>query len=308
MMFSLLQIFQTTTARRTLSSSAITTTASTTTAAFATTSRTTARECRTHLVLSNANILVNHQHPPKHNPQHPHSTVSSTRLYSSTLQSYEEEDMLLESGYHRPPVQWYPGHIAKAERQLSETLKAVDVVVEVRDARACKATAHPRVGEWCAGRPRIVVLTHLDMTPKSAVKAWQNAYENLGAERWDDAPINAQVANQANQARQIRFQYSSEENGKANKKQQQQQSQKGKSTTTTSKNSDKTVTPVEQVLFVNAKQGEGIHMLTRSIFKAGSHVQERRERRGLNPRPLRVGIIGYPNVGKVCMYTMNNAR
>ena len=56
---------------------------------------------------------------------------------------------------------------------------------------------------------------------------------------------------------------------------------------------------MEQVLFVNAKQGEGIHALHRAIFKAGSHVQERRERRGLKSRPLRVGIIGYPNVGKV---------
>eukprot|EP00536_Pseudo-nitzschia_multiseries_P014350 jgi/Psemu1/262113/estExt_Genewise1Plus.C_6880010 len=147
-------------------------------------------------------------------------------------------------GYNRPVVQWYPGHIAKAERQLSETLKAVDVVVEVRDARACKATAHPRVGEWCAGRPRIVVLTHLDMVPKAASGSWRKAYETLGAERWDEAPIN------------------------------------------------------RQVLFVNAKQGQGIHALHRAIFKAGSHVQERRERRGLNPRPLRVGIIGYPNVGK----------
>lgn len=55
---------------------------------------------------------------------------------------------------------------------------------------------------------------------------------------------------------------------------------------------------MEQVLFVDAKQGQGIHALHRAIFKAGAHVQERRDRRGLKERPLRVGIIGYPNVGK----------
>ena len=48
------------------------------------------------------------------------------------------EQALAASGYKRPAVNWYPGHIAKAERQLSETLKSVDVVVEVRDARAPK--------------------------------------------------------------------------------------------------------------------------------------------------------------------------
>lgn len=197
-------------------------------------------------------------------------------------------------GYNRPGVQWYPGHIAKAERQLSETLKAVDVVVEVRDARACKATAHPKVGEWCAGRPRIVVLTHLDMVPKAAYATWRKAFETFGAESMDDAPINRQVANQAKQARDIRSRFDNGDSYGEKKKKKKQTSSDGDSTFTSDN-----VTPVEQVLFVNAKQGQGIHALHRAIFKAGSHVQERRERRGLNPRALRVGIIGYPNVGKV---------
>jgi len=196
-------------------------------------------------------------------------------------------------GYNRPGVQWYPGHIAKAERQLSETLKAVDVVVEVRDARACKATSHPRVGEWCAGRPRIVVMTHLDMVPKAAAASWRKAYETLGAESWDEAPINRQVANQAKQAREIRSQFDS--GGAKKKKKRKNSSYEDKIEI---RNRNNNVTPVEQVLFVNAKQGQGIHALHRAIFKAGAHVQERRDRRGLNPRALRVGIIGYPNVGK----------
>jgi hypothetical protein len=196
-------------------------------------------------------------------------------------------------GYNRPGVQWYPGHIAKAERQLSETLKAVDVVVEVRDARACKATAHPRVGEWCAGSPRIVVLTHLDMVPKAASATWRKAYDTLGAERWDEAPINRQVANQAKQARDIRSRFDNDGNAKKKSK------WKNASFDDRIETENTKITPVEQVLFVNAKQGQGIHALHRAIFKAGAHVQERRERRGLNPRPLRVGIIGYPNVGKV---------
>ena len=46
-----------------------------------------------------------------------------------------------------PSPQWYPGHIAKAERDLKEQLKLVDVVVEVRDARCPAATTHPDVSE-----------------------------------------------------------------------------------------------------------------------------------------------------------------
>lgn len=219
---------------------------------------------------------------------------TGSKLFSSSVDS--EDELLMQTGYRRPTVQWYPGHIAKAERQLAETLKAVDVVVEVRDARACKATAHPRVGEWCAGRPRIVVLTHLDLIPKSAASSWKRAYESLGAECWDDAPVNTQVANQARQAREVRFQYKTAYGDSSTNK-------KGKSgNNNANKGNTSIITPVEQVMFVNARQGQGIHALHRAIFKAGAHVQERRDRRGLKSRALRVGIIGYPNVGKVRVF------
>ena len=46
---------------------------------------------------------------------------------------------------------------------MAETLKSADVLVEVRDARIPKATSHPKVREWIAGKPRIVVLTRVDM-------------------------------------------------------------------------------------------------------------------------------------------------
>lgn len=182
------------------------------------------------------------------------------------------DELSSDSGYSRPVVQWYPGHIAKAERQLQETFKAVDVVVEVRDARAAKATAHPSVATWSAGKPRMVVLTHGDQIPNSSRRAWQQAYTKLGAEAYTTKGMDKQTKNQAVQARNERQKYSNTQN---------------------SDNDD-----IYTAMFVNGKTGEGIHGLVRSILKAGEHVQERRERRGLKPRPLRVGVIGYPNVGK----------
>lgn len=41
--------------------------------------------------------------------------------------------------------QWYPGHIAKTEKELKDQLKLMDVVIEVRDARIPMATSHPQV-------------------------------------------------------------------------------------------------------------------------------------------------------------------
>jgi ribosome biogenesis GTPase A len=208
------------------------------------------------------------------------SITQQRRTIHSALPKHDLEEEAVRSGYSRPVVQWYPGHIAKAERQLKETFKAVDVVVEVRDARAAKATSHPMVGAWCAGRPRLVVLTHVDAIPSVSQTAWTKAFTAYGAEHPDQANvIDKQVQNQASQALRERLKYSPV----------------APSTATAA---PKINSNVEHFFFVNAKDGAGIHALTRAIFRSGSHVQERRGRRGLKERPLRVGVIGYPNVGK----------
>ena len=50
-------------------------------------------------------------------------------------------------------------------------------------------------------------------------------------------------------------------------------------------------------LFVDARQGDGVAELKRAILRAGEGVNEKRKRRGINPRPIRAAILGYPNVG-----------
>jgi len=195
------------------------------------------------------------------------------------------------SGYSRPVIQWYPGHIAKAERLLKETFQAVDVVVEVRDARAPKATSHPRVAEWCSGRPRLVVFTHVDLVPTFTQRAWKQYYEEQAAAAAVEAAAAAAVVNPESLFL---------DNDDSNDRTDISSSGEEPSTIVTEhdinpNNSKATI----QYLWVNAKQGQGIPALHRAIFKAGSYVQERRQRRGLKDRPLRVGLMGYPNVGYV---------
>lgn len=75
-------------------------------------------------------------------------------------------------GISRPIINWYPGHIAKAERALIDALRVVDVVIEVRDSRAPIATAHPSVPEWVGARNHVVVLTRADLCADSARREW----------------------------------------------------------------------------------------------------------------------------------------
>ena len=46
-----------------------------------------------------------------------------------------------------PKIQWYPGHIAKGEKKLSEVINKVDLVIEVRDARIPLSTGHPHLNK-----------------------------------------------------------------------------------------------------------------------------------------------------------------
>lgn len=79
-----------------------------------------------------------------------------------------------------PSIQWYPGHIAKAERALQEQLKRVDVVLEVRDARIPLSTMHPDLNRWIGDKKRVLVINRVDMVPSDFRDRWQQWFKIQG--------------------------------------------------------------------------------------------------------------------------------
>lgn len=77
-------------------------------------------------------------------------------------------------------IQWYPGHIAKAEKNLKEQLSRVDVVLEVLDARIPLASHHPHVAQWIGAKPRILVINREDMIPEAVLQQWQYWFRGQG--------------------------------------------------------------------------------------------------------------------------------
>jgi ribosome biogenesis GTPase A len=91
-------------------------------------------------------------------------------------------------GSQQPLIQWYPGHIAKAEQALTASLGKVDLVLEVRDARIPLATSHPRLGRWIQGKPHLLVLNRMDMVPPAARQAWTDWFRQRQlTPHWCDA-------------------------------------------------------------------------------------------------------------------------
>jgi len=151
------------------------------------------------------------------------------RLFPPTTVYY-----LLFTEMTTPLIQWYPGHIARAEKQLKEQLKRVDVVLEVLDARIPFASHHPEVRNWIGDKPRVLVLNRVDMIPQDVQQQW---------ERW----------------------FREQE---------------------------------ETPYFANAQQGKGVKAIKKAAQAAGEQMNQRRRDRGMQTRPVRAVVIGFPNVGK----------
>ncbi|KAB1203223.1 Ribosome biogenesis GTPase A [Morella rubra] len=118
------------------------------------------------------------------------------------------------------PVQWYPGHIAKTEKELKEQLKLMDVVIEM--------------DSWLGSRKRILVLNREDMISTADRNAWAAYFSRQGM----------------------------------------------------------------KVVFSNGQHGMGTMKLGRLAKALSADVNVKRRAKGLLPRPVRAGVVGYPNVGK----------
>lgn len=69
-------------------------------------------------------------------------------------------------------IHWYPGHIAKAERQLKEKLNLVDVIIEVRDSRLPLSSSYANIEKLLGDKPRLLLLNKADLTERKELSDW----------------------------------------------------------------------------------------------------------------------------------------
>ncbi|MBA4547462.1 ribosome biogenesis GTPase YlqF [Thermoactinomyces intermedius] len=87
-------------------------------------------------------------------------------------------------------IQWFPGHMAKARRQVEEKLKLVDIVFELLDARLPLSSRNPMMDEILKDKPRLILLTKCDLADERANQAWMKYFQ---ARRMPVLPVDAQT-------------------------------------------------------------------------------------------------------------------
>lgn len=81
---------------------------------------------------------------------------------------------------HTLTIQWFPGHMAKARREVTEKLKLIDIVYELVDARIPSSSRNPMIDEIIQHKPRIILLNKSDMADPVKTKQWLDYYKTRG--------------------------------------------------------------------------------------------------------------------------------
>lgn len=142
--------------------------------------------------------------------------------------------MMENNAFEKMNIQWFPGHMTKAQRMIEDNIKLVDAVCEVIDARIPRASRNPDIDRLAAGKPRLVILNRADLADPEITKRWKESFERQGM----------------------------------------------------------------AVLETDARSGKGVGGFVPAVHRLLADKLREYEAKGQSGRPLRVMILGIPNVGK----------
>ena len=131
-------------------------------------------------------------------------------------------------------INWFPGHMAKTRKMISDNLKLVDVVIELTDARIPLASRNPEVNKMVGNKPKVIILNKSDMSDPQINEEWRKHYREQG----------------------------------------------------------------QKCIFVDSIKGTGINQVKSALKEIMKPVFEKDIAKGRIFRPIRVMVIGIPNVGK----------
>ena len=141
---------------------------------------------------------------------------------------------MMDNQYEKMNIQWFPGHMTKAQRMIEENLKMVDAVCEILDARIPRSSRNPDIDRLAGDKPRLVILNRTDLADPTITARWRKYFEAQGM----------------------------------------------------------------AILETDARTGKGINGFAPAIRRLLAEKIKEYEAKGQVGRPLRVMILGIPNVGK----------
>lgn len=107
-----------------------------------------------------------------HNGDEPERGETGSMRFLALIEIQKEE--------HGMTIQWFPGHMAKARRQVQENLKLVDIVFELIDARLPMSSRNPMMDQVIHQKPRLLILNKADMADENETRKWVEYFAERG--------------------------------------------------------------------------------------------------------------------------------
>lgn len=131
-------------------------------------------------------------------------------------------------------IQWFPGHMTRTKRQIEKSLKMVDIVAEIIDARVPVSSCNPILKKLIGNKPRLILMNKSDMADSAATARWIAYYKQKGV----------------------------------------------------------------KAIALDCRTGKGVNGFMPAIREVLQDQIARWEAKGMTGRPIRVMVVGIPNVGK----------
>ena len=86
----------------------------------------------------------------------------------------------MNAEFEKLNIQWFPGHMTKAQRMIEDQMKQVDAVCEILDARIPMASRNPDIDRLAGEKPRIVILNRSDLADPKWTAKWKKRFQSQG--------------------------------------------------------------------------------------------------------------------------------
>lgn len=101
-------------------------------------------------------------------------------MYQKRKMRVENKKSNNQESLHKSSINWYPGHMAKTKREISNYMSMVDVVIEVIDSRIPLSSRIPDLKGLTRGKQNIIVFNKYDLCDKVETEKWIDKYKNEG--------------------------------------------------------------------------------------------------------------------------------
>lgn len=93
-------------------------------------------------------------------------------MYQKRKIRAEKKNNDSQKSFSKVPISWFPGHMAKTRRQITEDLKMIDVVVEILDARIPNSSQNPDISQITQNKKKIIILNKYDLADNAKTEKW----------------------------------------------------------------------------------------------------------------------------------------